>query len=149
MSWDARVVAAARDWIGTPYRHQASLRGVGCDCLGLVRGVWRDLYGAEAETPPPYEAGWAMPSHEAEPLLAAAGRHLAPWSGEGPPHETLPPGAVVSFRWRAHCAARHLAIVSAGARMIHAQDGAGVAEVPLSPWWLRRIASIHLFPEPT
>ena len=28
-------------WIGTPYRHQASLKGVGCDCLGLVRGVWR------------------------------------------------------------------------------------------------------------
>ena len=35
------IVAAARSWIGTPYRHQASLKGVGCDCLGLVRGVGR------------------------------------------------------------------------------------------------------------
>jgi cell wall-associated NlpC family hydrolase len=33
------IVAEARTWIGTPYRHQASLKGVGCDCLGLVRGV--------------------------------------------------------------------------------------------------------------
>ena len=43
----ARIVATARSWLGTPYHHQASLRGVGCDCLGLVRGVWRELYGDE------------------------------------------------------------------------------------------------------
>src|SRR3989338_4143365 len=48
------IVAAARSWIGTPYRHQASLKGAGCDCLGLVRGVWRELYGDEPEAPPPY-----------------------------------------------------------------------------------------------
>ena len=41
------IVAAARGWIGTPYQHQGSLRGVGCDCLGLVRGVWREVIGAE------------------------------------------------------------------------------------------------------
>ena len=35
----ARVVAEARRWIGTPYHHQARLRGVGCDCAGLIIGV--------------------------------------------------------------------------------------------------------------
>ena len=39
----AAIVAEARAWIGTRYRHQASVKGVGCDCLGLVRGVWRAL----------------------------------------------------------------------------------------------------------
>ncbi|MGA8997361.1 MAG: peptidase P60, partial [Pseudolabrys sp.] len=39
------IVAETRRWIGTPYRHQASLIGVGCDCLGLVRGVWRAVVG--------------------------------------------------------------------------------------------------------
>jgi hypothetical protein len=39
------IVAETRAWIGTPYRHQASLKGVGCDCLGLVRGVWRAVIG--------------------------------------------------------------------------------------------------------
>ena len=53
----ARAVAAARLWLGTPYVHQASARGAGSDCLGLVRGVWRALYGAEPERPPAYSAG--------------------------------------------------------------------------------------------
>ena len=41
----AEILSEARDWLGTPYRHQASLKGAGCDCLGLVRGVWRALEG--------------------------------------------------------------------------------------------------------
>ena len=39
----ALAVEIARDWIGTRYEHQASLKGEGADCLGLVRGVWREL----------------------------------------------------------------------------------------------------------
>ena len=39
------VVEAARGWLGTPYRHQVSLKGEGADCLGLVRGVWREVAG--------------------------------------------------------------------------------------------------------
>lgn len=49
-----RVLAAARDWIGTPYRHQASVKGEGADCLGLVRGLWREMLGEEPEHPPAY-----------------------------------------------------------------------------------------------
>ena len=41
----AAHVASARGWLGTPYHHQASLKGVGCDCLGLLRGVWREVIG--------------------------------------------------------------------------------------------------------
>lgn len=48
------VVIAARRWIGTPYVHQAALRGAGADCLGLVRGVWREVLGEEPEPVPPY-----------------------------------------------------------------------------------------------
>jgi NlpC/P60 family putative phage cell wall peptidase len=47
------VIAAARLWLGTPYVHQASVLGAGCDCLGLARGIWRDLHGPEPVTPPP------------------------------------------------------------------------------------------------
>ena len=59
---DTRVVKAARAWIGTPYLHQASRLGVGADCLGLIRGIWRDLYGHEPERPPPYSRNWSEPS---------------------------------------------------------------------------------------
>ncbi|MGH8585287.1 MAG: NlpC/P60 family protein [Gammaproteobacteria bacterium] len=35
----ADVVAVARTWLGTPYHHQASIKGVGADCIGFVKGV--------------------------------------------------------------------------------------------------------------
>lgn len=34
-----QVVAEAREWIGTPWHHQASVKGIGCDCIGLEVGV--------------------------------------------------------------------------------------------------------------
>lgn len=39
MSSRAEIVAEARSWIGTPFRHQATLKNVGVDCAGLVRGT--------------------------------------------------------------------------------------------------------------
>ena len=52
-------VLEARRWIGTPYRHQASMIGSGADCLGLVRGVWRNLIGDEPERIPAYTEDWS------------------------------------------------------------------------------------------
>jgi NlpC/P60 family putative phage cell wall peptidase len=73
------IVQEARGWIGTPYMHQASLKGVGCDCLGLVRGVWREVLGAEPEQAPPYSATWA----EAGRRENAAGGCRAPYEACG------------------------------------------------------------------
>jgi len=44
----ARVLTLAQDWIDTPYQHQASVKHYGCDCLGFIRGLWRELYGAHS-----------------------------------------------------------------------------------------------------
>src|SRR6202008_328378 len=66
------IIAVARDWLGTPYHHQASVRGAGCDCIGLVRGIWRELYGADApEALPAYTRDWAEASGR-ETMLEAA-----------------------------------------------------------------------------
>jgi len=43
MKTRAQIVNAARQWLGTPFHHQARLKGVGCDCIGLVIGVAREL----------------------------------------------------------------------------------------------------------
>ena len=72
----AAVVALARAWIGTPYVHQASAKGQGTDCLGLIRGVYRELHGADPEAPPPYTPDWNERRSAEEPLLSAARRHL-------------------------------------------------------------------------
>ena len=144
----ARAVAEARSWLGTPYRHQASLRGVGCDCLGLLRGVWRGLYGAEPEPPPPYTATWAESAPPgAGPLAEAAARHLRPVSGLLSAYRPEA-GDVLLFAFRRHLPARHCAVASGEGTMIHAHDGAVVAEVALTGWWRRHLAGAFWFPPP-
>ncbi len=140
MSADA-IVAAARRWIGTPYLHQTSLRGAGCDCLGLVRGVYAEMCGRPAEAPPPYSRDWAEAAG-CETMLEAARRHLA----EIAPAQAAP-GDVLIFRMRTHAMAKHAAILSAPDRMIHAAEGAPVCEVHLGAWWRRRIAAAFRFPD--
>jgi NlpC/P60 family putative phage cell wall peptidase len=136
----AEIVAAARLWLGTPYRHQASLPGIGCDCLGLVRGVWRALYGAEPEPTLPYARDWSLAlAHEQ--LADAARRHLVEIAVAA-----AKPGDVLLFRWRVGLPAAHAAILAPGDRMIHAHDGACVAEVALGSWWRRHIAFAFSFP---
>lgn len=135
------AVGIARSWIGTPYRHQASLKGVGCDCLGLVRGVWRELYGGEPERPGPYAADWAERGGE-ERLINAALRHF----GNPVENGSALPGDVVLFRWREGTAAKHAGILSTGGRFIHAYEQAAVIESALVPAWARRIALTFRFP---
>jgi NlpC/P60 family putative phage cell wall peptidase len=134
-----QIVAEARRWIGTPYRHQASLLGVGCDCLGLVRGVWRAVVGPEPEDLPPYPPDWAEGSGR-DALIQAADRHLVPV-----PEGGFGPGDVLVFRLSPHGAARHLGVAVSETAMVHAHDGAVVAEVSLAGW-RRRIAGCWSFP---
>jgi NlpC/P60 family putative phage cell wall peptidase len=135
-----QIITEARAWLGTPYRHQASLKGVGCDCLGLVRGVWRALIGAEPQSAPPYSRDWAEASGK-ETLAQAARVHLI----EIQPSE-FAPGDVLLFRYRPHYPAKHAAIITAPTLMVHAHDGAAVAEVAIAPWWRRRLAYAFRFP---
>lgn len=137
----ARVLASARSFIGTPYRHQGSRKGVGCDCLGLVRGVWRELYGAEPEQPGAYTPDWAERGG-GEPMIEAACRHFRPLAAA----DALP-GDLLLFRWRAGTIAKHCGILDDGARLIHAYEGAAVVSSPLTPAWARRIAAAFRFPE--
>jgi NlpC/P60 family putative phage cell wall peptidase len=136
----AAIVSEARAWSGTPYRHQASLKGVGCDCLGLVRGVWRAVCGEEPERVPAYAPDWAEASRN-ETLAQAGQRHLI----EIDPAQ-FAPGDMLLFRWRNGFVAKHAAIVTAPDLMVHAHDGAAVAEVAIAPWWRRRIAYAFRFP---
>ena len=134
------IVECARGWIGTPYHHQASCRGVGADCLGLVRGVWRELYGTDAELPPAYSRDWAEASGQ-ETLLAAAARHLV--AIEVADADT---GDVIVFRLREGFVAKHTAILSSRTSFVHAMEGGPANEVPLTAWWRRRIAGAFAFP---
>ena len=134
----ADVLLESRRWIGTPYQHQASCRGAGTDCLGLVRGIWRALYGSEPCAVPPYRPDWdGLPGDEA--LLQAAQTYFAPISEPQP-------GDLILFRPHPAGAAKHCAILSAPDCIIHAYWGRCVAETSLSAWWRRRQVAAFSFP---
>lgn len=144
-----QIVAEARAWIGTPYRHQASLKGAGCDCLGLVRGVWRALYSTEPERPRPYTPNWAEETGE-ETLRDAARRHMPELDAtalrRGAP---LVPGSLILIRMKERGPAKHAAIATGPHTIVHAYSGHAVAEDDLPDAWARRIAYAFDFPAVT
>ncbi len=142
-----RALAEARGWLGTPYRHAASVRGEGSDCLGLVRGCWRALYGAEPQALPPYRPDWAETGGE-ETLLGAAQRWFHPR-----PLVAARPGDVLLFRMSPGACVKHCALLSAApgpareGRVLHAYWGRAVVESWLGPWWRRRLHSAWAWPD--
>jgi NlpC/P60 family putative phage cell wall peptidase len=130
------IVEEARRWIGTPYVHQASCRGSGTDCLGLIRGVWRAVLGEEPEIVPAYTEDWSEPNRE-ETVLGAAGRWLV-----HKPVGSSDIGDVLVFRMARTSVAKHLAITAMRdgiPTFIHAYSNHSVVESSLSVRGLARL----------
>ena len=140
------VLAIARTWIGTPYLHQSSVQGVGGDCLGLARGIWRALHGDEPWKVPPYSRDWGEAG--TREVLANAARSALieiPLSEAGP-------GTLILFRMGAGAPAKHCGILGASVirpSLIHAYDRSGVVEEAFTPVWSRSAAFAFLFPAPS
>lgn len=111
----AAVVAEAREWLGTPYHHQARLKGVGVDCAGLVIGVARALgiVGADMDV-----TGYSR-RPDGTSMLA----HCDAWM-QHVPFDALQPGDVIVLRIEDD--PQHMAIagdyVHGGLSMIHSLD---------------------------
>lgn len=138
------IVFEARRWLGTPYRHQASTIGAGTDCLGLIRGIWRNLFGSEPEPIPAYTPDWSEPSGE-ETLFVAAQRCLVPR-----PLISREIGEVLLFRMSAGGIAKHLGIsaeVNGSPTLIHSYTDHGVVETSISLPWRRKIVGRFDFPQ--
>jgi NlpC/P60 family putative phage cell wall peptidase len=137
------IVQAALRWIGTPYQHQQSQYGVGTDCLGLIRGLWREVIGPEPEVVPSYSRDWGETGAE-EILQLATMRHLIAKSLAEPAL-----GDVILFRMRRGCIAKHLGVqvqIGAAPSFVHAYSGHCVTESPLSQAWARKIVARFQFP---
>lgn len=125
-------VTAARGWLGTPFVHQASCRGAGADCLGLIRGLWRECLGREPAAVPPYGPG------EGDPWPPLA-RHLRPGDRIA--------GDILLFRMQPGTPARHLGLASTADpdAFIHAWSGQGVVETRFTGPWARRLVARFSF----
>jgi cell wall-associated NlpC family hydrolase len=142
MTTRADIVARAREWIGTPYRHQGRRRD-GCDCLGLIVGVAAELGLAR----------WVVPGYSGHPdghsLAEACDRHLVSQLGLDPGE--IEAGMVALFWYARRGFAQHLAILTRlddrRLAMVHSlQRNDRVVEHGLSAFWNVRLLSAWDYP---
>jgi NlpC/P60 family putative phage cell wall peptidase len=134
------VAKKAREWIGTPYHHQASLKGVGCDCLGLCRGIYREIVGPEPIAMPNYSPGWDEVA-KTEIMLRTFNTYLKkePISYRGA-------GFILLFRMRRNAVAKHCGIMTNNTHFIHSHAGRKTVEIELTEWWVSKLIGVFSFP---
>lgn len=141
------IVTAARSWVGTPFMHQQSLKGVGVDCVGVILGVGRELGLLEIS---PQE--WApFAAYTRQPNPARMRKAMRRFLREDPtPADQLPGlGSIGWFGWRAELP-MHLAIVAefeGRPTMIHAFEHMGkCVENTIDEIWRSRVDSWWQYP---
>lgn len=118
------IVTAARACIGTPFRAQGRLPGVGLDCIGLAAVAVR-AGGVHVDAPADYDLSGESAMRLAEALDAHGFRWIAP--------SMQAAGDIILFQPGRR--QQHLGI-STGAGFVHAHLGLRkVVETPLpAPW---------------
>lgn len=144
------IVAEARSWVDppTPFHHQASVKGVGCDCIGLLAGVGRALQieGAAdfARAMLDEFAGYGMDPNPAL-LRRGCGQYLVPIA-----RKDVRLGDVLLFTMpKAKGEPKHFGIVSRldPMYMVHSWAGGAkrVVENRVDAMWERRILACYRF----
>lgn len=137
----AAVVAEARTWLGTPFHHQASLKGVGCDCIGLIKGVGLALgildYDPASPEAQPYLAYSRMPNPQM--MRRALSTFFEPVAVAD-----VLPGDFYYMAWIRE--PQHVALVT-DTGIIHSYEGGPgkVVEHGLDETWRRRIVAAYRF----
>lgn len=130
------VVAEARSWVGTSFCWGASVKGVACDCKGLVIGVARELGRPEGVAAKATFSGYG--ANPKEKMLRDGLASLYDRVDE------MQPGDVLLLKVGAPAAALHLAIYAGEGRMIHtySRGPKQVVEVPMGRFWGSALDSI-------
>ena len=132
------IIIEARSWMGTPYRHQGRMKGIGADCAGIVIGIANALGLAHCD-----RRGYSrLPGTE---FQLEVSRQLVPI-----PFQELLPGDLLTFAFRSH--PQHIAIVTdiEPLKILHSHFSAGrCIEQALDDAWRSRIRGSWRFPELT
>lgn len=141
------IVAQARTWLGTRFHHQGRVKGVGCDCLGLIVGVARELglTDEQGNLLADYDQPNYSPLPDGRGLKSAVSLHLHELPSIG---EALP-GDVPLFRFQQD--PQHVGILSilpdGALGLIHCYSNTGmVVEHRLNDTWRRMIVAVYRFP---
>ncbi len=130
------VVIAASSWIGTPFQHQARVKGIGVDCAGLVIGVAHQIGVTDYDIDgyPRVPDGAMMERVLGEQLI-----HVN--------MDNMQAGDVLLFGFMKY--AQHLAIITQmnPVYIIHAyQPNGKVTHHRLDTVWRRRIRGVYRLP---
>lgn len=127
------ILDEAATWLGTPFRHQGRIKGIGCDCVGLIIGIARRFGLSD------YDCLDYPREPDGATLRARLDARLAPL-----PLARAKPGDVLLLRIRRH--PQHVGILSRRG-LIHAHAGSGgVVETRMTARWSERLLAAYRFP---
>lgn len=117
------VAAAARAWLGTPYHHQARIKGAGVDCALLLCEVYHAAGVIPFVDPTPYPQNWH---------IHRSGERYMGWVDKFATLQTAPPqvGDLLLFRFGR--AFSHAGIYVGDHRVVHSLADHGVIETSLA-----------------
>lgn len=135
------AVVEARSWLDTPFKHQGCLKGVACDCIGLVKGVALALSLAEYDPDSPDARAFANYSMSPDSKRMREG--LAKWLVPiAVPDAML--ADILFMAWGRE--PQHVALIT-DKGIIHSYSGVGkVVEHGFDERWQRRVTAAYRYP---
>ena len=116
----------AKEWLGTPFIEGAAIKNVGCDCAGLLEGVFQTL-------------GEVTPARDGQNLEQALANANYLFEAQTPTA-----GDILLFRANDNF---HVGILSANNTIIHAHWTRGVIENRFGSWFICRLVKIYRYLE--
>lgn len=133
------IITQARTWLGTPFHHQGRLKGIGCDCLGMIIGIADELQLTHDDV---LLSSLDHTSYSHTPNTAALLTAMEAYLQEV---TDIQPGDIALMQIQNN--PQHLGIITdyPGGKLgiIHALSGQGVVEHILSDNWKRRIYRLY------
>lgn len=118
------IVAEARSWDGTPYRHQFMTKGVGTSCILFILAVYANVGLVPKEVPPFFNEDWAFnsPACRMPPWFE---NWVSKYLIEIPEHE-LKIGDIITYNFGKEPALSHSSIMIEEDMVIHSEKPIGV-----------------------
>lgn len=141
MDTRANIIIEAFTWVGTPYHHQARVKGVGVDCAQLVAGVAENVFPRlKPINTEVYSVEWHM--HNREEKMCQI---IESFNCESKPVEERLPGDILTFQFGR--VQSHMGILINDGQFIHARLDIGKVVInQLSGDWLSRLGRVYQFP---
>jgi NlpC/P60 family putative phage cell wall peptidase len=135
-----QIIEEVKTWIGTPYHHQAGVKGVGVDCAYLVGHVAQNVGSIMKFKVEPYSVEWHW--HSKEERMCSI---IESFGAKEIPVNAFKPGDILAFKYGRVCS--HLGIMIDFDKFVHAHIKTGKVLVnTLTGEYLERLERVYQFP---